>query len=367
MSSYKCSLDLGKKINPLHLNPDMLMGRYIPNLIAKPFDVTKEYAQIIYDQTSSPRLDKVLRKWDEEEWGSAEQCQQLAYVILVELLAYQFASPVRWIETQDLLFTRHNVERFIEIGPSPTLTGMATRTLKAKYEAGDDSVSRARAILCHAKHTKGVYYQFEDEVATKSTPEPVAASAPTPVATVQAPVVAAPTPTAAATSIEDAPIKSLEISTVIIAQKLKKPANEVLLSKSVKDLVGGKSTLQNEILGDLGQEFSSAPDKGEELPLEELGAALGVGFSGNLGKYTTSLVSRLIGGKVPGGLSSSPISQRVGVSDLSARMVYSSLEPQRNLPNVSDPKLRRRRGWTSYCPVCPAFRYHPVVRFIWFR
>ena len=45
----------------------MLVGQYIPNLIAKPFDVTREYAQVIYDQTSSPRLDKVLHKWDKEE------------------------------------------------------------------------------------------------------------------------------------------------------------------------------------------------------------------------------------------------------------------------------------------------------------
>ena len=65
--------------------------------------------------------------------------------------------------------------------------------------------------------------------------------------------------------------------------------------------------MQNEILGDLGQEFSSAPEKGEELPLEELGAALGVGFSGNLGKYTTGLVSRLVGGKMPGGFNLSAI------------------------------------------------------------
>ena len=303
---HQAFVDLGKKINPLHLNPDMLVGRYIPNLIAKPFEVTKEYAQIIYDQTSSPRLNKVLRKWDEEDWGSVEQRQQLAYVILVELLAYQFASPVKWIQTQDLLFTVHDFERFIEIGPSPTLTGMATRTLKAKYEAGDDSVSRTRAILCHAKHTKEVYYQFEDEVvAEDATPEPTAPSISAPVVAVQTTVV--PTPATAAASIEDAPIKSLEILTVIISQKLKKPANEVPLSKSIKDLVGGKSTLQNEILGDLGQEFSSAPEKGEELPLEELGAALGVGFSGSLGKYTTGLVSRLIGGKMPGGFNLSAI------------------------------------------------------------
>jgi len=218
-----------------------------------------EYAQIIYDQTSSPRLDKVLRKWDEEDWGSVEQRQQLAYVILVELLAYQFASPVRWIETQVLLFTAHDFERFIKIGPSPTLTGMATRTFKVKYEAGDDSISRTRAILCHAMHTKEVYYQFEDEVIAEDTvPEPAADSVPVPVVAVQAPTAPTPTPVAAAAaaSIEDVPVKSLEILTVIIAQKLKKPASEVPLSKSIKELVGGKSTLQKEILGDLGQEFT---------------------------------------------------------------------------------------------------------------
>ena len=73
----------------------MLEGKYIPNLVAKPFQVTKDYTQLIYDQTLSPRLDKVLRKWDAENWGSPEQRQKLAHVILVERLAYQFASPVR--------------------------------------------------------------------------------------------------------------------------------------------------------------------------------------------------------------------------------------------------------------------------------
>jgi len=65
----------------------------------------------------------------------------------------------------------------------------------------------------------------------------------------------------------------------------------VPLSKYVKELVGGKPTLQNETPGDLGQEFDSPPEKSEELPLEELCDALGVGISENLGKYTTGLVS----------------------------------------------------------------------------
>jgi fatty acid synthase subunit alpha len=286
----------------------MLIGKYIPNLVAKPFNITREYVQLIYDQTSSPRLDKVIKKWDQDQWSSQDNRQKLAYTILVELLSYQFASPVRWIETQDLLFTQYHFERFIELGPSPTLTGMATRTLKAKYEAQDDAVSRKRIILCHAKNVREIYYQFEDELA--ETPAPAASSEPTPAPAAAA---AAPAPVASApsagpvTSIEDVPIKANDILLSIIAQKLKKKVEEVPASKSIKDLVGGKSTLQNEILGDLQLEFTSAPEKGEELPLEELGSSLSVGHSGTLGKYTSGLVSRMIGGKMPGGFNSSAI------------------------------------------------------------
>lgn len=302
-------VDLSKKINVAQINPDMLIGKYVPNLVARPFEVSLEYAQLIYDQTSSPRLDKILRHWERDNWSSPELRQRLAYTILVELLAYQFASPVRWIETQDILFQHFNFERFIEIGPSPTLTGMATRTLKAKYETQDDSISRNRIILCHSKNTKEIYYQYEDEAVaevssevSESTPAPTAAPA------VAATPVAAPVSSAGpAASIPDEPLKAVDTLRVIIAQKLKKGVDEVPLSKSIKDLVGGKSTLQNEILGDLQLEFSSAPEKGEELPLEELGSAMQSGYPGTLGKYTSGLVSRLIGSKMPGGFNLSAV------------------------------------------------------------
>ena len=61
-----------KKINLAHLNPDMLVGRYVPNLVAKSFEVSEEYAELIYDQTPSPGFDKVLRKWDQDNWDSPE-------------------------------------------------------------------------------------------------------------------------------------------------------------------------------------------------------------------------------------------------------------------------------------------------------
>ena len=50
-ATHQPGTDLSKKINPAHLNPDTLVGKYIPNLIAQPFDVSREYAQIIYDRT----------------------------------------------------------------------------------------------------------------------------------------------------------------------------------------------------------------------------------------------------------------------------------------------------------------------------
>jgi len=323
----------------------MLIGKYIPNLVAKPFDITREYVQLIYDQTSSPRLDKVIKKWDQDQWSSPEHRQKLAYTILVELLSYQFASPVRWIETQDLLFTQYHFERFIELGPSPTLTGMATRTLKAKYEAQDDAMSRKRIILCHAKNVREIYYQFEDEAvetpAAEASPEPT--STPVVVA-VSAPVASAP-PAGPVTSIEDVPIKASDILLSIIAQKLKKKIEEVPTGKSIKDLVGGKSTLQNEILGDLQLEFSSAPEKGEELPLEELGSSLGVGHSGTLGKYTSGLVSRMIGGKMPGGFNSSAIKTHLaktwglGSSRADAVLLLgTTMEPAKRLSSEAEGK-----------------------------
>jgi fatty acid synthase subunit beta len=288
-----------------HLNPDLLVGKYVPNLIAEPFEVSKAYVERIFNQTSSPTLEKILENWDREHWHAPHQRQQLAYSILVELLAYQFASPVKWIQTQDCFFAKYNFERFIEIGPSPTLTGMATRTLKAKYETADDSINHPRAILCHSKNPKEIYYQFEDEAAAEPQEADAAAAAPTASTPAAAAPVAVATPAASASGpvaqIPDEPLRALDTLMVIIAQKLKKKVEEIPTSKAIKDLVGGKSTLQNEILGDLQTEFSSAPEKGEELPLDELGSALSAGYAGALGKYTTGMVSRLVGGKMPGG------------------------------------------------------------------
>nr|UWK20280.1 fatty acid synthase alpha subunit [Trichoderma cf. fertile] len=234
--------------------------------------------------------------------------QELAHTLLVELLAYQFASPVRWIETQDVFLAERTAERIVEVGPADTLGVMAKRTLASKYEAYDAAKSVQRQILCYNKDAKEIYYDVDP---VEEEPEPVASSsaAPSSQAAASAPAAAAPVAAAPAAGagpaaqVPDAPVQAIEIVHTLVAQKLKKSLTEVPLSKAIKDLVGGKSTLQNEILGDLGKEFGSTPEKPEDTPLDELSASMQATFDGNLGKHTQSLIARLISSKMPGGFS----------------------------------------------------------------
>ncbi|EFX06093.1 fatty acid synthase alpha subunit [Grosmannia clavigera kw1407] len=232
--------------------------------------------------------------------------QELAHTLLVELLAYQFASPVRWIETQDVFLAEKTAERIVEIGPADTLGVMAKRTLASKYEAYDAAKSVQRQILCYNKDAKEIYYDV-DPVEDEPEPTPEASSsaaAPASAASTAAAAVAVAAPPAGAgpaAQVPDAPVQALDIVRSLIAQKLKKPLSEIPLSKAIKDLVGGKSTLQNEILGDLGKEFGSTPEKPEDTPLDELGAAMQATFNGSLGKHSQSLIARLISSKMPGG------------------------------------------------------------------
>ncbi|KAL4959186.1 trifunctional fatty acid synthase subunit FAS2 [Aspergillus stella-maris] len=232
--------------------------------------------------------------------------QELAHTLLVELLAYQFASPVRWIETQDVVLAEKRTERIVEIGPADTLGGMARRTLASKYEAYDAATSVQRQILCYNKDVKEIYYDVdpveeEPEAAPEAAAAPSTSAAPA-AAAAAAPAPAAPAPSAGpAAAVEDAPVSALDVVRTLVAQKLKKTLSDIPLNKAIKDLVGGKSTLQNEILGDLGKEFGSTPEKPEDTPLDELGASMQATFNGQLGKQSSSLIARLVSSKMPGG------------------------------------------------------------------
>lgn len=175
--------------------------------------------------------------------------QELSHTLLVELLAYQFASPVRWIETQDVVLAEQRTERIVEIGPADTLGGMARRTLASKYEAYDAATSVQRQILCYNKDAKEIYYDVDPIEEEPEQPAPESSAGPTPAAPVAAaapaaPAAAAPPPSAGpAAAVEDAPVTAVDVLRSLVAQKLKKSLADIPLTKAIKDLVGGKFSL----------------------------------------------------------------------------------------------------------------------------
>lgn len=56
-----------KKIHKTSIDPSKLVGKYIPNVTAKPFELTKEYFEDVYRLTKSPRIGNILDNWDKYE------------------------------------------------------------------------------------------------------------------------------------------------------------------------------------------------------------------------------------------------------------------------------------------------------------
>jgi fatty acid synthase subunit beta, fungi type len=58
---------LMKKISKTSIDPGKLVGKYIPNVTARPFEITREYFEDVYRLTSSPRIGNILANWEKYE------------------------------------------------------------------------------------------------------------------------------------------------------------------------------------------------------------------------------------------------------------------------------------------------------------
>lgn len=209
VTPFRKCLEAG--IHSALVDVNLLRNNYIPNLTGVPFDVTKEYCEVVLKSCGSTVISEILENWTEENYSTPAQLQELARLLLIELLAFQFASPVRWIETQDELFKNFGIERLIEIGPSPVLFGMAQHTLRIKYQEHDDALNNRRLIWSYSKNRAEIYYQ-DDEAEAPVAPKTSQQTAPQPIA------VATPAPVAVS-----APVASVATSTIeyVIFQKIK--------------------------------------------------------------------------------------------------------------------------------------------------
>ncbi|KAH9238140.1 hypothetical protein K456DRAFT_1828773 [Colletotrichum gloeosporioides 23] len=252
--------------------------------------------------------------------------RELAYILLVELLAHQFAYPVRWIETQDAILGEIKAERVVEVGPANILTNMMKRTWNGRYTISDDVQGLRRRILGPDSDLPEIYYQSHvEETSSEERTEN------SPVASTQTPLQSdenefGSTEPASPSIVDDkhepiAPVMDLEEASVpvsavllaIIATKLKKAPKDIDTTKSINQLISeGRSTLTNEVVGDLHVEFANQlPDRAEEQRLTELFATISKVHTGTLGKKTSSLVASFVSSKLPGSFNQSKVREHL--------------------------------------------------------
>ncbi len=280
--------------------------------------------------------------------------KQIAHRLLIELLACQFAFPVRWIETQDELFSKEDaVSRFVEIGPSKVLARMAKQTADSVYADRDLARSIRRKLLSTVSDSKEVYYEYEpveDEPSLDvSTPRTKPPTSPVPIAPAGTEQLQTPFQSSAlltaASKIQDVPVSAQEVVRSLIARKFNQGFEDIPIGKSIKDLAAGKSTLQNELVGILETEFSTLPPSPEDLSISELGKGIQQSFSGNLGKESSRLVSRFLSAKMPAGYAQKDIRSYleqawgVGVGRQTSILLFAvTAEPASRIPTVDSAK-----------------------------
>lgn len=269
VAEFRRSLD---RVMPRDKDPDVIIGRYIPNLVPRPFTLDRDFIQEIRDLVPAEPLDPILADYD--TW-LAERRIEMARIVLIELLAWQFASPVRWIETQDLLFTEEaagglGVERFVEIGvkSAPTVAGLATNTLKLPEYA------HSTVEVLNAERDAAVLFATD----TDPEPEPEAeepAEAPEASGAPVEAAPAAPAPAAASSGPrpDDIGFDAADATLALIALSAKMRIDQIEELDSIESITDGASSRRNQLLVDLGSELNlGAIDGAAEADLAGLRA-----------------------------------------------------------------------------------------------
>lgn len=264
------------RLLPAEIDPAALVGRYIPNLTATCFELTETFVRQMTEVANSSILDEILADFD----AAAANPGRLARTLLVELLAWQFCSPVRWIETQDLLFDALGVTRMIEIGvgTAPTLANIGARTAMLPRHALRDitilNVERDADVVFAREEI-----QAELDASASNDAEKTTASAGAEAASADAAsdgTIAATTDSSAAatasssatvsgaaapavaTSTErpaDITVSPADAVEVLIALWTKVRPDQMGAADSIETLVDGVSSRRNQLLLDLGSEF----------------------------------------------------------------------------------------------------------------
>ena len=255
VADFRRSLD---RVMPRDADPELLVGKYIPNLVPRLFTLDRDFIQEIRDLVPAEPLDEILADYD--TWRN-EKPVELCRKVVIELLAWQFASPVRWIETQDLLFIEEaagglGVERFVEIGvkTAPTVAGLATNTLKLP------EYSHSTTEVLNIERDAAVLFATDTDPEPDSDPVDIPASAAAAEAPAEA-VAAAPVPAAAPAAPsgprpDDIAYDAADATMALIALSAKMRIDQIEALDSIESITDGASSRRNQLLVDLGSELN---------------------------------------------------------------------------------------------------------------
>ena len=244
---------------PETIDPSVLVGRYIPNLVPRMFTLDREFVEEVASYVDSPLLTPVLEDWAAWEADPA----RLGRTLLIELLAWQFASPVRWIETQDLLFgaPEHGglgIEQFVEVGvaSAPTLANLAAQTTKLPSYDGV-----APKIVNSARDEAVVFAtdtpMADDEPEEVEDDDPGGrARSPDPSRDHEAEPPAAKTAAAGAERPADLTYTAADATKTLAALRTKVRPDQIGTADTIEALCDGVSSRRNQLLVDLGAELS---------------------------------------------------------------------------------------------------------------
>ncbi|WP_273369545.1 type I polyketide synthase [Corynebacterium massiliense] len=282
-----------EELIPADVPATRLVGRYIPNLVARPFALDDDFLAAVEAVVDSPVIAKLRRQRAD---GTALSDASLARTLLIELLAWQFASPVRWIETQELILGQLGVERFIEVGvaQSPTLANMLGQTLRARGNAPDGP--EVLNVERDAERVFATDVVEAPDTAPDDAPNAVPEDAPDAVpgqvpdaASDKAPQEAPAELPAPADGVADRPADrpadnplSVDIALHLLAAVWTdvRP-DQIAATDSIETLVDGVSSRRNQLLLDVSHEFGiPAIDGAADLSLAELAEAIAARATG---------------------------------------------------------------------------------------
>ncbi|MCW2588353.1 MAG: 3-oxoacyl-(acyl-carrier protein) reductase, partial [Mycobacterium sp.] len=254
VADFRRSLE---RVMPRDADPALLVGKYIPNLVPRPFTLDRDFIQEIRDLVPAEPLDEILADYD--TWLN-EKPRELCRKIVIELLAWQFASPVRWIETQDLLFIEEaaggiGIERFVEIGVknAPTVAGLATNTLKLP------EYSHNTTEVLNTERDAAVLFATDTDPEPDAEEDSMDASAPVADAAQAEAAPAAPVAPAAPSGgprPDDIVFDASDATLSLIALSAKMRIDQIELLDSIESITDGASSRRNQLLVDLGSELN---------------------------------------------------------------------------------------------------------------